>query len=113
MGLILGLWLLGTKIFLGSYRDMSDEDRGSILYCSFIHILLCGSSFLVALSFVTVFSAIYATKTIEMRMKELAVNLLLGSFYFGFYWAALLEFLYNPVYMLYRILTLLIKSAFP
>jgi hypothetical protein len=112
MGWILGLWVLGTKIFLGSYRGMSDEDQGSILYCSFIHILLCGNSFLQALSFVTVFSAIYATKTIEMRMKELAVNLLLGSFYFGFYWAALLELLGNPVYMLCRILILFIKSKF-
>lgn len=76
---------------------MSNEDQRSKTYCCVIHILLCGNSFLEALSFVTVFSAIYATKTIEMRMKELAINLLLGSFYIGFYWATLIEYLYTRI----------------
>jgi hypothetical protein len=87
---------------------MSDEDQKSKICHWVIHILLCGFSFLEALSFVTVFSAIYTTKRIEMRMKELAVNLLLGSFYFGIILAAFGEILWNQLYILYRMLTLFI-----
>ena len=91
---------------------MSHEDQNSIINGILIHVLLCGFSFLQALSFVTVFSAVYATKTIEMRMKELAVNLLFGSFYFGIIAAAFGEILYNQIYLLMRFFYVVIQSAF-